>query len=334
MSVPPSILGGMDAAEVPGSSRLAGIVTTAELLASGMPRWRLRSLVRSGALVHISRGVYAGAVPLAGLAHEPAGKHALWAAASFLTLPGTVASHHTAARIHGIDLLGKLPAAVIVTRPLGTGGSRSARAGVIVHNAALPADQVTAWQGIPVTSVARTVVDLARTSSFRAGVVAADSALYTRQTSERELRSVLAGCSRWPGVRQARRVVAFSDPRAESVLESISRVAFRDQRLPDPDLQVWVGDDGVVIGRVDFLWRQYRTIGEADGAAKYTNPARAMAQLRRDAELRAAGFEVVHFTWEEITHVPARVAAAIRAAFGRAAGSPWSEGGSGQVLAR
>jgi hypothetical protein len=38
--------------------------------------------------------------------------------------------------------------------------------------------------------------------------------------------------------------------------------------------------------------------------------------------LRAAGFEVVHFTWEEITHVPARVAAAIRAAFGGAARSP------------
>ncbi len=43
--------------------------------------------------------------------------------------------------------------------------------------------------------------------------------------------------------------------------------------------------------------------------------------LRRDAELRAAGFEVVRFTWEEITHVPARVAAAIRAAFGRGARS-------------
>ena len=60
------------------------------------------------------------------------------------------------------------------------------------------------------------------------------------------------------------------------------------------------------------------TLGEADGAVKYANPVRATARLRRDAELRAAGFEVVHFTWEEITHVPARVAAAIRTAFGRA----------------
>jgi len=307
---------------VPGSSRLAGIVTTAELLASGMPRWRLRSLVRSGALVHVRPGVYARAVLLARLTHEPTGEHALRAAASLLTLPGAVASHHTAARIHGFDLLGRPPARVAVTRPPGAGGSRSARAGVIVHNAVLPADQVIAWRGIPVTSVARTVVDLARACPFPAGVVAADSALHSGRTSAEELRSVMLTCARWPGSQRARQVVAFSDVRAESVLESISRVAFRDHRLPDPDLQVWVGDDGAVIGRVDFLWRQHRTIGEADGAVKYADPARAMAQLRRDAQLRAAGFEVVHFTWAEITRVPAQVAAAIRAAFGRAGRSP------------
>ena len=57
---------------------------------------------------------------------------------------------------------------------------------------------------------------------------------------------------------------------------------------------------------MDFLWRHYRTIGEADGAVKYQNPARARAQLGRDARLRAAGYEVVHFTWPEITRAPGR----------------------------
>jgi hypothetical protein len=52
-----------------------------------------------------------------------------------------------------------------------------------------------------------------------------------------------------------------------------------------------------VVGRVDFLWEG--TIGEADGALKYADPQRAIAQLRRDARLRTAGFEVVHFTWDE-----------------------------------
>ena len=72
-----------------------------------------------------------------------------------------------------------------------------------------------------------------------------------------------------------------------------------------------------VIGRADFLWRRYRTIGEADGALKYQNPARARAQLERDARLRAAGYEVVHFTWPEITRAPAQVVDAIQVAFRR-----------------
>jgi hypothetical protein len=110
-------------------------------------------------------------------------------------------------------------------------------------------------------------------------------------------------------------VIAFSDSRAESVLESLSRAVFHESGLPPPDLQVWVGDDGEVIGRVDFLWRRYRTIGEADGAFKYQTPDRARAQLDRDARLRAAGYEVVHFTWPEITRAPAQVVDSIRLAF-------------------
>ena len=75
--------------------------------------------------------------------------------------------------------------------------------------------------------------------------------------------------------------------------------------------------DDEVIGRVDFLWRRYRTIVEADGAVKYQTPGRARAQLERDARLRAAGYEVVHFTWPAITRVPAQVVDPIRVAFRR-----------------
>ena len=74
-----------------------------------------------------------------------------------------------------------------------------------------------------------------------------------------------------------------------------------------------------MIGRADFLWRQHGTIAEADGAAKYAKPGLAISQLRRDASLRAAGFQVVHFTWDEIVRVPGQVAASIRAAFRRGA---------------
>jgi hypothetical protein len=119
------------------------------------------------------------------------------------------------------------------------------------------------------------------------------------------------------GLQAARQAVAFADARSESVLESISRVAFH-HGLPPPDLQVWVGDATDMIGRADFLWRAHRTIAEADGAIKYADPTRAKAQLERDKRLREAGFEVVHFTWPDITRTPGQVAAAINAAFRRA----------------
>jgi hypothetical protein len=231
-----------------------------------------------------------------------------------------VASHHSAAAIHALELLGRRPGeTVALTRPPGSAGGRTGGPGIRLHIAALPAGHVVNHRGLPVTSVARTVVDLARASSFRAGVVAADSALRSRQASKADLDLCITTCARWPGIQNARRVVAFADARAESVLESISRVAFDDLGLPSPDLQAWVGDNDEIIGRADFLWRAYRTVGEADGALKYGDPARAMAQLERDARLRAAGFEVVHFTWPDITRTPDRVAASIKTAFRRGA---------------
>jgi hypothetical protein len=178
---------------------------------------------------------------------------------------------------------------------------------------------VTARNGVTITSVARTVVDLARMGSFAEGVVVADSALRAGKTTVAEVERVIADCGQWPGVKRARRVAAFSDGRSESALESIGRVAFAEHGLPPPELQVWVGAAELgMVGRADFLWAKYRTIAEADGAAKYTNPRRAIAQLDRDARLRDAGFEVVHFTWDEMTMAPWQVAARIRAAFSRA----------------
>jgi hypothetical protein len=249
---------------------------------------------------------------------DQAAEHELIAAAILAaTGPGAVVSHRSAAKLHGLDLLGRASTTVALTRPPDSTSSRTGRPGVRVHAAALPAGHVVTRHGIPVTSVARTVIDLARTSPFLAGVVVADCALRATKTTKAELQAVITACPRWPGLQAARRVVAFADARAESVLESVSRVAFRELGLPPPDLQVWVGDATGMIGRADFLWRAHRTIAEADGAIKYTDPTRAMAQLDRDKRLRQAGFDVVHFTWQDITQTPGQVAASINAAFRR-----------------
>ena len=147
----------------------------------------------------------------------------------------------------------------------------------------------------------------------------ADSAQHGYQVGKGELESVVRDCARWPGIAKARQVVEFSDALAESPFESIARVAFRDGGLPPPMLQVWITASGRAIGRVDFLWDKYATIAEADGAVKYADPYRARQQLNRDAELRRAGYEVVHFTWHELADNPEQVIRWIRAAFARSA---------------
>jgi hypothetical protein len=301
------------------------VLTTGRLLAAGLSARQIRRLVVDGGLARVRPGVYAR-TPAAGapVVGEAADVLLPLAAALAVTGSRSVGSHQTAAAVHGLSLPGRPASRLIhVTRVPGDCGSRNRRRpGVVVHNAALPAGHVTTCRGVPVTSVARTVVDLARTVPFVEGVAVADSALRDKQTTPGELETVLAQCARWPGIQRARLVVAFADPRAESVLESISRVAFHEHGLQPPELQVWVGDEDEVIGRVDFLWREHRTIAEADGAIKYTQPARALAQLNRDARLRAAGFAVVHFTWPEITRVPGQVVTAIRAAFRQDSGTP------------
>ena len=299
----------------PESSRLAGIVTTAELVASGWQPDQIRVSAKRGDLVAVRRGVYADGQQARKLAATKDGDRLLAvAAAAALARRDAVVSHQSAAFLHHIATIGRVETVVHMTRPAGAGWQGPA--GVRLHAALLPAGHVTTVAGLRATTPARTAVDLARVLPFRAGVVVADSALHQRLATKDALLEVLGSCARWPGTRTAAEVVAFADRRSESPLESLARVVFRDCGLPPPQLQALVGDRDDV-ARVDFYWPQFRTIAEVDGALKYTPDARVTAQLERDSWLRALGYEVVHFTWTDITTVPELVASRIRRAFRR-----------------
>jgi predicted transcriptional regulator of viral defense system len=295
--------------------------TTGDWLGAGLSASRFRRLVSSGELVRIRHGGYATRKAAAEAESDRALRHALEIAASGGTRNGQgAASHQSAALLWRLNLLGKpTDRMVTLTLPPRTRTGGFMRAGVVRHAAELPREHVTQLYGLPVTTAARTVIDIARASAFADGVVVADSALYERRASRTDLRRVLARCEGWRGSAQARRVVDFASPLAESPLESCARVAFHLHGLPPPMLQAHIfGHDGRLIGRVDFCWQQYQTIAEADGLLKYQGRDDAIAELRRDRLLREAGYDVVHFTWKELFAEPARVVMRIRAAFGRA----------------
>jgi very-short-patch-repair endonuclease len=269
----------------------------------------------------VAHGVYSPTEWLESLAGDPRRLHAVAVGALIRRNPGLVASHESAAYLHGIDLLlpaGRQVPLITLTRRAKEPGRAQAH-GALVRAAALPGDHVTTACGVPVTTVARTVMDIARDSGFMAGVVAADCALHSHVVVKVEFAIILEECGQWPGVVRARRVVDFADGRAESVLESVARVRFAEFGIRPPDLQVNIRGKQGFIGRVDFCWHRYRTIGEADGAAKYDDQGRerARAQLARDEKFHDEGWGTFHFTWREIYHEPAPAIDRLRRAFAR-----------------
>ncbi|HXC85866.1 MAG TPA: DUF559 domain-containing protein, partial [Trebonia sp.] len=270
-------------------------------------------------LVRVRQGVYATRKAVDWARDDPVRNHVLHLIA-VRTWVGhdAVASYHSAATLHSLDLLKSLPnGTVTVTLPAPRRWARPRSASVVFHTAQLPAGHLTRLYNLPVTTAARTVVDLARTLPFMDAVVVADSALRAEKATKPELGQILDSCASWPGVRYARRVMAFADERAGSVLESAARVVFDEFGLDPPELQVTIHLPGSAF-LVDFFWRVPRVIVEADGLAKYAGNENLIAQFQRDRLLRDAGYKVVHFTWRELFKTPDLVITRIRQAFASA----------------
>lgn len=292
--------------------------TAANWRAMGISPRRLRTLTHSGDLVRLLYGAYATRKAMEWAGDDLRRAHVLRVFAATASVGrDAVASHQSAAVIHGLDLLQHAGDVVTLTLPPQRRWSRAKSGLVVFHGAALPPGHVTRKYGAPVTSVARTVVDLARTLPFMDAVVTADSALRSDEVSKPGLLKVIGECARWPGVQQAGKAIAFADPRAESVLESCGRVVLHESGLEPPELQVTLRGPGYSY-TVDFYFARYKTIVEADGLSKYASKEDLARQFRRDRVLRDAGYRVVHFTWRELFETPDVVVERIRKAFASA----------------
>lgn len=263
--------------------------TPSGTLAKQIGRRAVDRALRSGELVLVRRGVVAGA-----RCEQDYAFHVRVQQARIRGL--AVAGHGTAVELHRLERLGRPSSTIRLLKPSG-GAWRDKDVSVGV--AQLPPGHVTVVNGVPTTSIARTVIDHARRATHMSGVVVADSARRAG-CSLGDLEQVLADCREWPGAPHARAAVAFATPLAESVLETISRVVFAREGLPAPTLQVDLGDADGFIGRVDFLWPEQRVIGEADGLAKYTDILDLHAEKLRQERLERAGWVVVRWTWDDI----------------------------------
>jgi hypothetical protein len=301
-----------------------GSVLRREALAFGVDDNEIERLLRAGIWVRIRRGAYVCRETWR--AASPEARHLIVARTVLRMLDEpAVLGHVSAATLHGMPVWGADLSAVHVIRPARRHSSRR-EAGVVHHAAVLPEEHITTVAGVPVTTPARTVLDHARTTPFEPAVTSADAALHAALCTPAELLEMLSWMLTWPGARAAGRVVAFADGRAESVGESRGRVFCLLNGLPIPELQVEIRDaSGLLLARVDFLFRAQRTIGEFDGRVKYRVaesglPAEEVVWLekRREDGLRALGYEVVRIVWIDYD-TPVATARRFHAAFARAA---------------
>jgi hypothetical protein len=295
------------------------VFSRAMAVTSGWDTAAIDREVRSGRWTSLRRGVYARSEDV------PDGPERAVldvVAAQLATEHDVVGTHETAAAIHGLPLMWAYDGPPRLSRLRQTGEQRPGRGGPARLVSQVPLHHRAFVSGAAVTTVARTAVDLARVGSAVSSVVVLDGAL--RLTARVELERVLDDCRGWPGIDAARQAVAFADGRAESALESVGRWRMHEAELPPPDLQVLISDEDGPIGRTDFCWAAQRTVGDADGFAKYRSAdgsadfAALRAQKLREDRLREAGFEVFRFMWEEAVHRPAVIAVRARRAFARA----------------
>lgn len=282
-----------------------GHIRRRDVIASGAADdWTLAAATRDGELDRLYRGVYAPALELDGFeARDDRYRSRIRAAVSMGEV-GKVVSHHSAAALHRLPILGRTDDVHFSVNRT-SGGRRRGRA-FVLHATPWESDEITTVDGIAVTSVGRTAIDVARSGTFAEAVCVLDGAR-RRRVSLDELAGLTDRGRRRVGAPLARRALAVADGDSESIGESLSRVLmlqFTDVPLPDLQVEYVVGANGR-IARVDFDWGGV-LVGEFDGRTKYGRGGDSAddvwrEKLREDA-LRDLGLVVIRWTWDDLMH--------------------------------
>jgi predicted transcriptional regulator of viral defense system len=261
-----------------------GVVTRAQLAEAGLGDKGVAEWVQSGRLHRLYRGVYA-------YGHDRLRLEGRWLAAVLACGPGAVLSHRDAAQLW--ELRYSNASLIDVTVPSRAG--RVKRRGIRVHRSGrLAAEEVTVRDGIPVTTVARTLLDLADVLDRQALRRAITEAEYRGRF---DLTSLTAVVRSNPGRRSRTLMEAIegSSHRTRSPLEDRFLALLGRWDVEEPESGVWI--EGY---ELDFLWRRVGLVVELDGVAAHATREAVRRDRKRDRVLWRAGLRTMRLTAEDL----------------------------------
>jgi very-short-patch-repair endonuclease len=275
------------------AERQHGVVALPQLQALGLSASGVRSRVARGRLHRVHRGVYAVGRP--GLTGDGRRMAAVLAYGS-----GAVLSHRSAAGLWGLRPDNRSSVELTVPRR-----SARRRRGVDVHaSGTLTRSDVTVEGGIPVTTVARTLVDLGDVAERRTVELAVEQAEVLRLFDLGAIGDALGRASAGRGARVLSSVLEeLGGPTlTASDLEEAFLEIVRDAGLPDPAVNAPMTLADGTQARIDFLWRDRRLAVETDSHAFHRTRQSRERDARRDQLLRLAGYDPLRFTDRQVAY--------------------------------
>jgi very-short-patch-repair endonuclease len=298
----------MNAAIEHGLARLAtrqhGIVTREQLLGLGLSPSTVDRWARIGRLHRVHRGIYA-------VGHTATRRQASYVAAVLAAGPGAALSHVSAAAWWEIRPWSHGRIHIIVP----TANGRSGHRGVNLHRArTLRPNEVTTHDGLAVTTVARTLLDLTATQPRHITDRAVEVAT-SRRLVHADVHDVIAAHPNAPNKQSLIELLAYhgdSPHRRRSDFEAYVVDLCRTHGIPLPQTDV------PLLGEVvDAYWPEYRVVAEPDGMTWHGTRAAARRDRKKDGERIAHGIITVRITDEMAQQDGRATAAAIRGAMRR-----------------
>jgi very-short-patch-repair endonuclease len=279
------------------------VVSRQQLAQAGVGKNAISARLHTGRLHRIHPGVYA-------VGHRLIPREGWLMGAVLASDPDALLSHRSAAALWG--LRGHSEGAIHVTVPRKSTSSKRIRR----HFSYVPPDERTEKEGIPVTSVHRTIFDLSATASVDEVIAMIKEAEYRNLWDRLSLWDLLE-C--YPGKRGSRnlrsslkRITEEPTGRKRSRLEERFAPFLRRYHLPLPRFNDWIALDPKRY-RADCHWPQYRLIVELDGWEGHSTRSAFQDDRARDRALKVAGYSVIHLTWAQLGCEPEAIAADLRA---------------------